>query len=439
MNKHLAALIAQRTEKTASARGLLDVANAADRDLTAEEQTQFDAIQAGLASLTARIDREHEMEKAELKAGSIIIANPNSPGAITVGAPEKHKDPAGAFKAAGEFMQAVIHAGNTRGRNVDERLVFQAAAPSTGMRESVGADGGYLVPPEFSNDIWSLTVNPLSVLPLTQNVNVQGNSMTFLKDVSQPWGTDGVQAYWQAELTAGTVSKPALQQEQMLLEKLMALVPVSEEMQADASALNSYLPPLIAQKIQWKYEDAFFHAVGAGTPRGFMQSGGLITVTKDAAHTYAVGAATSVQDLGMMMARLTAASYSRAVWHIHPSMISSLIRLTIGTQPVWTPPNSGLANAPGGFLLGRPVLPSEHCKAPLVVGDIVLADWQGYRTITKSGGMQTATSMHLYFDADAMALKVTFRINGQPILNAAINPANGSDTLGHFVVLDDSR
>jgi hypothetical protein len=31
---------------------------------------------------------------------------------------------------------------------------------------------------------------------------------------------------------------------------------------------------------------------------------------------------------------------------------------------------------------------------------VLLADLSYYQTITKAGGMQTATSMHLYFDAD---------------------------------------
>lgn len=438
MNKSLAALIAQRTEKTAAAGVLINAGEAENRDLNETEQVSLAAIKADLKGLDARIERMHEQEKAELRAGSIIIANPDSPGSLQGGAPEKHKDPKGLFQSFGEFAHSVVLATVSKNRNVDERLIFQAAAPSTGMREAVGADGGFLVPPEFSSEVWRLTITPNSILPLTSNVEIQGNTMSFPKDISVPWGTDGIQAYWQAELTAGTPTKPALQLDQLYLEKLMALVPVSEEMVDDAPALNSYLQPLIAERMQWKYEDAFFHALGVGMPKGFMTSSGLITVTKTAGFTYTAGAAVSVQDVGNMMCRMTAAGYSRAVWMIHPSLIGSLIALQIGTHPMWMPPG-GLVSAPAGTLLGRPIIVSEHCRAPLVAGDIVLADWKGYRTITKAGGMKTATSMHLYFDADAIAFRTTFRINGQPILNAAINPANGSETLGHFIVLDDTR
>lgn len=47
-----------------------------------------------------------------------------------------------------------------------------------------------------------------------------------------------------------------------------------------------------------------------------------------------------------------------------------------------------------------------------------------------------ATSMHLYFDADAVAFKATFRVDGQPKLAAAVSPANGSNTMSAFVQLD---
>ena len=45
------------------------------------------------------------------------------------------------------------------------------------------------------------------------------------------------------------------------------------------------------------------------------------------------------------------------------------------------------------------------------------------------------TSLHLYFDADAAALRVTFRVDGSPKIAAAISPAKGSVTLSPFIQL----
>jgi hypothetical protein len=65
----------------------------------------------------------------------------------------------------------------------------------------------------------------------------------------------------------------------------------------------------------------------------------------------------------------------------------------------------------------------------------MLADWKYYRTITKADGIQMATSLHLYFDADATAFRATFRVDGQSKIAASITPANGSKNLSPFVQL----
>jgi Phage capsid family. len=50
-----------------------------------------------------------------------------------------------------------------------------------------------------------------------------------------------VQAYWDGEGLAATQSKPQLQERTIKLNKLRALVPVTEEILEDASAMDSYL------------------------------------------------------------------------------------------------------------------------------------------------------------------------------------------------------
>jgi HK97 family phage major capsid protein len=111
--------------------------------------------------------------------------------------------------------------------------------------------------------------------------------------------------------------------------------------------------------------------------------------------------------------------------------------MTIGDQPVFVLPQAGIQNAPGGFLLGRPVIFSEHCKTLGDKGDLQLVDLGGgYYSTTKAGGTKFDTSIHLYFDYGVEAFRWTVRAGGQPFLSAAISPANGSSTKSHFVVLD---
>ena len=69
-------------------------------------------------------------------------------------------------------------------------------------------------------------------------------------------------------------------------------------------------------------------------------------------------------------------------------------------------------------------------------GDIVLADWGMYRTITKAGGMETATSMHFWFDRGLTAFRTVFRIDGQPAIASPVTPNKGSNSLSPIVTLD---
>ena len=66
---------------------------------------------------------------------------------------------------------------------------------------------------------------------------------------------------------------------------------------------------------------------------------------------------------------------------------------------------------------------------------MLLVDLSYYQTITKAGGLQTATSMHLYFDADLTAFRTTFRMDGQSKVTAPINPAKGSASMSPFIQL----
>ena len=94
-----------------------------------------------------------------------------------------------------------------------------------------------------------------------------------------------------------------------------------------------------------------------------------------------------------------------------------------------------LQGSPYGSLLGRPVMVSQHAEAFSSAGDVQLHDLSYYRTITKAGGIETATSMHLFFDAGATAFRVTFRMDGAPKLKAAISQSKGANTLSPFVRL----
>ena len=78
---------------------------------------------------------------------------------------------------------------------------------------------------------------------------------------------------------------------------------------------------------------------------------------------------------------------------------------------------------------------SQHANSFSSQGDVLLVDLSYYQTITKAGGIQTATSMHLYFDSDLTAFRTTFRMDGQSKISTPISPAKGSASMSPFIQL----
>jgi HK97 family phage major capsid protein len=415
----------------AAANALNANAVAEGRDMNAEELTKFDAHMTDADALQANIERAERMEAADV---GVEIADDAK---IVVGADRATLDPKGGFNFVGEFMKAVhgAHSAKINGGAIDKRLQIGAAAPGTYANEGVGADGGFLIPPQFGTEIFQFSLTDNALLPMTDEVNVTGNAMSFPKDETTPWGTNGVRAYWQGEASQGTATKPVFGMTALRLKKLMALVPVSDEMLDDSAALASYLPKKIGASIQWKTNEAILFGPGGGLPQGAMNSGAVVTIAKDAGQ--ATGTLTAM-NLANMIARLPEGSFPNAVWIINNDVLPSLFTLTLGNYPIYIPaggPTGAMQGNPYGTLLGRPIIVSQHANTFSSQGDVMLVDLSYYQTITKGSGVQTATSMHLYFDADATAFRTTFRVDGQSKIAAPISPAKGTKTLSPFVQL----
>jgi HK97 family phage major capsid protein len=452
MSALLRNLQAQKAIAVQAMRDLHNTASAEGRDFTEAEQAAFAGHEAKAASLTAAINREQalSLEEAGLNAGASNAQHTGPPagrgaGAVAIAAAAQlsvsenvESDPQRGFSSFGDYARAVVGASQASrtGAAMDRRLMPLAAAPgSTFAGESNAADGGILIPPGFSANVFTLSLTEDALLPLTDNMPIDGNNMTIPKDETTPWGTNGIRAYWQGEALAGTVTKPVLGATQLRLKKLMALVPVSDELLADTSALNAYLPSKVADSIRWKANEAILFGAGGAVPLGGMAGGSVITVSKDAGQAANTLSATN---LANMIARLPPGSFPRAVWLINNDVLPALFTLTLGNYPIYLPagaPVGGITGSPYGSLLGRPIMVNQHCKSFASTGDVLLADLSYYQAITKAEGIQTATSMHLYFDADAMAFRTIFRMDGQPKLAAPISPANGSNTMSPFLQL----
>jgi HK97 family phage major capsid protein len=429
MRKRYAVLNEQRAKVLEEAGKLLDRAEQENRALTNEEKSTFDGLHAqaeGFRSEIELMDRQAQAEAAlDLPAT----------GRIQLGGPRILDDPKWGFRDMADFALAVARANRPGAREIDPRLTAIYQAQPTNFHRETGSDEGYMVPPEIRERIWEVVTEEPDLVTMVDSEPTSSNAVQILKDETTPWGSAGVQAKWRAEGTKMDPSRLETKAVQVRLNELYAFVLATDELLEDAPRLSDRLTRKAGGAIRWAASDAIAFGDGVGKPLGYMNSPALVTVSKESGQA----AATVVKEnIAKMFARMLPSSVRRSVWLANTDVFPQLSLLNTGTggQLIWTPPTTGLAGAPGGFLYGRPIIFTEHAQTLGTVGDLQFVDPQGYYLTTKRGGIDFASSIHLYFDYGIQAFRWTFRLAGQPYLSAPVSPARGAATKSHFVVLE---
>jgi HK97 family phage major capsid protein len=355
-------------------------------------------------------------------------------------------DPKGGYRAPGEFYLDVVRAG-LKGHDhaPSDRLVnWQKATLTTYGSEAVGADGGFAVPTEFRENITRLVNAEDSLFGRADQLPIETASIAIPDDETTPWGAAGPQAYWEGEADAYAQSKPSLKLKEYRLRKLTALIPVTEELLEDATAMGAYINQVAPERIRWAADEAMIRGTGAGQPLGFMNSGSFIEQAKVTSQT---GDTVSGVNIIEMYSRMFGPYRQGAIWIYHQDIEPFLFRLsTEGISatgaaatgfgfPLFNPPGSSQNVGPYPTILGRPAIATQHCATLGDLGDIMFISPQQYRFVMKAGGIQAATSMHLWFDQDTTAFKFRMRADGAPKLSTTISPRSGSTTMSAFVGL----
>lgn len=428
--KHLMALRQRQAELKQRGRAILDLAKKEGRELTEAEEHELTQLEADIADVG---DKVAAAEKAEDRRRAFhdgpTAALPGLPGGahIEVGVNRAELDPRQGFKSYAEFAQSVRRASaGAADFQIDPRL---AAVPGATHRE-YGQDG-YMVPPEFRDRIWELMHGLDGLLEQVDTEPTNATAVNDMVDESTPWGSNGIKAYWRSEAQQMTATRQNLKPRSIVLHELYAFVTATDELLEDAPRLEQRLTVKSAEAINYEIDRVIFNGDGNGKPLGFMNAACLVTVAAESGQAAATLVAGNV---ARMYARMLPQGIARAGWWVNSDVVPELMLMTLGDQPIWTPPSSGFQNAPGGFLFGRPVRFSEQCATLGTVGDVVLMDPKGYYALRRAT-IQSASSIHLYFDYATTAFRHTFRVGGQPHLSAAISPKNGSATKSHFVTL----
>lgn len=306
-----------------------------------------------------------------------------------------------------------------------------------GMSTSVGSDGGFLIPPEFSNQLFEKVYSNELMSRLSQ-FTVAGNNMTFPRsaETSRANGSrsGGIRGYWTSEGATITKSNPKVSELTLKLHKLAIVVYLTQELIDDAGpSAEQYVVSQADREFNFMLGDAVFNGNGNGQPLGLLNSAAILSISKETGQS-----ATTIvaENIDKMWARRYAASNGYA-WYKNQDTDPQLSQLSqaVGTggSLLYRPPG-GMADTPYASLKGAPCIDTEFNATLGTVGDIVLADLAQVVAITK-GSIEQAESMHVQFLTDQMALRFTFRCDWAPWETTPVTPYKGSNTQASFLSL----
>lgn len=355
----------------------------------------------------------------------------------------------GLFSCAGDFFTAV--------KNQDPRIqqVAKIKNAATGQNIGTDAEGGFLVPPEYSAELLRVAEGESILHTKVERIPISGNRLIVnkLKDENRKDGqrNGGIQAFWTGEAEQYTASKANFEQDQTDLHKLTGLCYATDEMLEDYTAMAAFLSQAFGEEFGFKLDDAYLNGTGSGMPLGILNAGNtaLVKIAKESGQA---GKTVTLMNILKMYNAMPAKQRAKAEWYINQDIELLLMQLyfstgslsvdggTGGTSvtqeggvPIYLPP-TGLAGAPYATLLGRPIIPLEQCAAVGSVGDIVFANMGQYRVIEK-GGLRADTSIHVKFETGEQAFRFTLRTGGKPKWTKPLTPYKGDTSRSPYVAL----
>ena len=359
-----------------AAKSLLDNAAAEKRDLTAEEQVQFDRINADLDERAAAIDNVRKIEEREAKAAELSRG-------LEIATPKSDSD----------LLRAIAR-GEVRGHDFEARTLV----PNSN-----------LVPTDFFGQVWMKAREVGPMLRVGNILNTaQGNPIVF----------PTLTAYSSASLVnaAGTIapSDPTFSSVTLESYKYSFLVPIAEELLSDSGvSLEAELAKAGGNSIGFAVNTALTTGTGSSQPNG------VVTAASSAVTGTAAAGAPTGDDIINLYYSLDGAvrAASNFAFMASPTTISSIRKLKDTTGQYLFQPSLALGTP--DTLIGRPLIENPAMASGTSAKSILAGDWDAYR-VRVAGGLNVAQSADYQFNLGLINYRFQIRVDGDLMDTSAI-------------------
>jgi HK97 family phage major capsid protein len=386
----------KRAGLVAEMRALTSKASAEKRDLNADEESKYVALEADVDKIGRSIDREENLLSIENKLSGERDSD-YRPGIADANNRAHNFIPSVTNKAYDEAIGAYLRRGSF----------------SNVLQTGIDADGGFLLPVEYANDIVLLQYNmdPMRQLATVESSNSIVELPAETADVTFELIEEGG--------TYPTVS-PTFGKVRFRAFKIGGMIPATDEMLRDTTRdLRGYIARIGSRAATLKESALFATGNGANQPEGIFTVSSVVGVS--VSNTDGGVSATPVitgDNLIDIFHDLPQYHRPRASWLTSDALVKTIRKLKSNdNQYLWQP---GLQAGQPDRLLNRPVYTSDYAPAPAVsTKSLVFGDIKQY-VIKDRLAIEVKYLDQLYAATGKVAWRFTKRVDARLVDATAI-------------------
>lgn len=306
---------------------------------------------------------------------------------------------------------------------------------ATGMSIQSNEDGGYLIGVTdggliadqiYEEAVFAKRATRAELDPGTRSISYKRYKGRSRKD---GYRHGGFRVFWEGEGETIDATRLKFETQQINLQSLKAILPVTNDLLINARALESEIMAMAPKSFAFEIDRAMYEGNGVGKPTGIMNSKLKITIPKESGQ-----AADTLLIENIIKAEARTAS-ENSVWYANKNALPQLATLRFtDNSPAFLVHSSISEKGFGKTLFGRPLEFVEFCETIGDEGDVLLADWGAYRVLDPAA-IRMEGSMHVYFLTDEYAFRFVKDVNGAPMYDTALEPLKGTETLSEFVTI----
>lgn len=413
----------QRAKFVHEARALHEAATAEKREMTAEENEQFDRLMAKADEKRQEVERLERLAIVEAELERSPAPETRRDGRLD-GEEERAvltfesrglRDLDGDLDTLPEW-QGILRTSGGEYRNAFRNWMRSGRREERALQVDVNTSGGYLVTPMQMVDQMIMAMDNLTYIRQWASTFAVPNA-DALGAVSLE--NDPADPTWTNELAIGSEdSTMSFGRRELRPHPLAKYIKLSKTLLRKAPNVESLVVSRLAYKFAVTMENAFLNGSGAQQPLGiFTASNDGIGTSRDVSTD---NTTTAVTFDGLINAKfaLKQQYWPSARWLFHSDAVKMIVKLTDGNgNYIWR--ESVRAGEPDR-LLGMPVFMSEYAPNTFTTGLYVgvLGDFSNY-WIADALDMQMERLVELYAATNQVALVGRMESDGMPVLAEA--------------------